>query len=644
MAKSIEAAGAFFRIYTEDAAFRRGLEAVERRLKQTGQVVAGIGGAIAGVGTAITAPFLAAAAIFSEIGSDIADTAARTGASTEFLSGLGYAAKQTGSDLGTVEAGLKKMESTMLAAERGSKKTLDTLFRLGLTAADLKGKSPEQAFGLVADKLAAIEDPGKRAALAMQIFGGAGQKLLPILSQGTAGLATMRAEAASLGLVLSQDQADAADAMGDAWDRLVASVTGVTLAVGSALAPALTQVYTIAGTLISRITAWIAANPKLIQGIALTGAILTAAGTVIAAIGGVLIVAGAAVAGFSAVFGGVGAVIAGILSPIGLAVTAVTTLAGTFVATANLGRGAFTGLYAEIREILGAVIAALTAGDIATAGQILWTELRGVWSRGVNALQDTWSEWKTFAAQVFIELGAQIQTSWTETWASMRSVFVEFQAAFAGIGSEITAGFQAAWARATDAIAGMILRIQGLLDSSFDIDGALGALQQDAERRQQAIENTRNNASTATDTTRQTQLEAIEAQRKSALEAIERNRTGATQANFDRRDEEENKLNDELAALRKQLDAQRASLLDRVPQGNEAPSGSDFEQIVKTITEGTESAVGKIKARGTFEGQFLAQQFGAAAKDEQVEATKRVEEQIKEQRNDLKKVRLVWGV
>lgn len=641
MTKQIEAAGAFYRIWAEDSALRKSLEDIQRRMQAAGKAALAVGAGIAGAGTAILAPLVAAAGKFSEIGSEIADAASRTGASTEFLSALGYAAQQTGSDLGAVEGGLKKMEKTMLAAERGSKKTLDTLDRLGISAADLKGKSPEDAFTLFADKLSQVDDVGKRAALAMEVFGGSGQKLLPILNGGASGIASMRAEAESLGIVLGQDQADSADALGDAWDKLQAALAGATIQVGSALAPALTILAGLVTGVVTSVTAWIQANPGLIQGLAIVGAGLVAVGTVVASVGTAMILGGAAVGALSTAIGAIGTVFAAVLSPMGLVVAAVVGAGAAFLSFADTGRGAFEGLFGELSGTLSAVVEALTRGDVSTAGQILWTELKSIWARGVNALKDTWNEWKTFAIQVVIEAMAGLGEAIANGWATLKSLWTRGTSFLSDGWSLFTKTISDLWAGAYNFIAGGLIRLRGLLDQSFDADGALSELTKAAEQAANARQSALEDKLAANEEEKEQDLKAIEDARKARLADLEKFRRDATEGNFARRDEEEKRLNDELRSLRDELKKRTEQV--RAPRADpSADTKTKVDDIRDELVDGVKDADKTLKSAGTFEARFLSQQFAGSDADRQLQEAKLTREEIKQLRKDLKNVKLVF--
>ena len=229
-----------------------------------------IGAGLTATSGAILAPLAAAVSQFSSVGSAIADMAARTGMGAEGLSALGYAAGMTGASLEDVEKGVRKMQQNIADAAAGSKSAAKALASIGVSAADLAGLAPEQQMQRIADGLAAISDPAKRTSAAMDIFGRSGTALLPMMARGSAGMEAYAEEAERLGLIMSSEDAAAADALGDATDRLWGSLRGVTLQIGAALAPAVTDMADRISACVANVTRFVKENRGLIVGIAKT--------------------------------------------------------------------------------------------------------------------------------------------------------------------------------------------------------------------------------------------------------------------------------------------------------------------------------------------------------------------------------------
>lgn len=187
-----------------------------------------------GLSKAITVPAIAAATgLFALVqsaanaGDEIQKMALRTGFSTEALSEFKHAAELSGSSIESVEKGVKRMQKMLFDAEKGLSTSKDALAALNLSFEDLRGLSPEEQFSKLSMAIADIEDPSRRAALAQEVFGKAGTELLPMLASGSEGIAAMRQEARDLGIVFSQDAADASAKFNDDLDRLKKGFGGV---------------------------------------------------------------------------------------------------------------------------------------------------------------------------------------------------------------------------------------------------------------------------------------------------------------------------------------------------------------------------------------------------------------------------------
>lgn len=140
----------------------------------------------------------------------LGDMSVRLGISTEALSELGYAAELSGISTQTLEMGLQRMTRRVAEAANGTGEAVKALHELNVSARDLSALAPDQQFEVLADALMRVEDQGQRVALAMKLFDSEGVKLIQMMSEGSAGLREMRAEAESLGLTVSNETAQGA--------------------------------------------------------------------------------------------------------------------------------------------------------------------------------------------------------------------------------------------------------------------------------------------------------------------------------------------------------------------------------------------------------------------------------------------------
>jgi len=326
----------------DDSALVAGLRAVEGKIRAASARIQGIGTSMLKAGAAMAAPLVLASKGFISAGSALNDMAARTGASVEALSAWIYAAQQTGASGEQVEAAVRKMQRTLTEAAQGSKTAGDALVGLGLSADKLAAASPEEQFATIAKAVAAVPDPTRKAALAMEVFGKSGTALLPM----AADFDRLTGEAKKFGAVWSTEAATAADEAGDALDSLYASAKSAAMAVGQALAPAIKAVSEDLITVAGDAAAWIRENQQAVVSYAKATAGVIAAGAAFNTLGNVLRVAAAGMAAIRASMAATAATARGLAAaltflgkhPALLLFTAGATLGGAAALTEEMGR------------------------------------------------------------------------------------------------------------------------------------------------------------------------------------------------------------------------------------------------------------------------------------------------------------------
>jgi hypothetical protein len=156
---------------------------------------------------------------------------------------LGFAAKQSGGDLGDMALGLTRLQdalATMAGGGSAGEKILKAFTTLGVSVDDLRSKQPDQLLDSIATTLAATGVNSARTAAMLDLFGKAGGKLIPILTE----LNAKTKEFKEAGLGLTKDDISALDDAGDMLDKLglKAKVIGSQAALGlKMLASALTN-------------------------------------------------------------------------------------------------------------------------------------------------------------------------------------------------------------------------------------------------------------------------------------------------------------------------------------------------------------------------------------------------------------------
>ena len=292
MAKSsggIKAGKAFVEIYGDDTKLQTTLRSMSAKLKTWGAGLQSLGLGMMKTGSLITAPLLGAVKMFIDTGDELDKMSTKTGISVEALSRLGFAAGQSDVSLQDLGTAIRFMQKNLSGADEEGKAAVKTLARLGLTIGDLTGLKPDEQFKRIADAIAGIEDPTKRAAATMAIFGKAGTDLLPMLANGRRGIEALERECDRLGLTMSTADAQAAGKLDDALKQLWAQLKRGAVLIGASLAPALTE---LAGTLsasVAKATSWLSMNRELVTAytlsIAKIGAITIGLGAATSAIG-----------------------------------------------------------------------------------------------------------------------------------------------------------------------------------------------------------------------------------------------------------------------------------------------------------------------------------------------------------------------
>ncbi len=165
------------------------------------------------------------------------------GTTTERLSGLTYAAHMSAVGQEDLLASLGKLTKVSADAFKGVGKGVEAFDILGVSVTDADGKLKDSTVLLdeLSEKFSSLPDGPAKAALAMDIFGKSGQKLVPLLNQGREGIAELIAEAERLGLVISTDTAQQAGQFNDQMDKLGFAVDGLGLRIAKSALPALNE-------------------------------------------------------------------------------------------------------------------------------------------------------------------------------------------------------------------------------------------------------------------------------------------------------------------------------------------------------------------------------------------------------------------
>jgi hypothetical protein len=486
MAKADILAGrAYVSLYVKKSEFKKALDAGKKDLDEFGAKLMSVGAGIAAAGAAITGSLTGALLHFAKTGDELDKMSLRTGVSATALAELGFAAEQSGADIGTVESALKRMARNLGNIGPEGAKTTAALDAIGLSSERLQSLSPEDQFQLIADRIGSIQDPTKRAAAAMAVFGEGGRQLLPMLEN----MRELRQEARDLGIAPSPESVAAAAQITDAINRVRRVIGAVMFEIGAAVAPMAEEVLSGFLQMVGAVRKFIVANKPLIVTIAKVGATLLAVGTAITALGSLFVGAGlalgaisAAMAGFAAAIGAVislggiaASVIGMLLTPVGLITVALVAGAVAWVKFADSGKntvatlvGSVTGLFGELRQTvtdtMGGIVTAIQAGDLALAGRIAMVGLRLVFQQGLEAIHSLFGE--TIGTLVGQVLSGDLSGAWKTLGATIVNTMAQVAKSIVGI-------FTTALRAVDEALQGRITKISQALAIIKDGEGGI---------------------------------------------------------------------------------------------------------------------------------------------------------------------------
>lgn len=356
-AQGIKAGRAYVQVGADDTEARSKLEAFNKRMNDTARDMAKIGAATAGVGAAIIAPLVLATATAIALGDELDKMSLRTGIAVNALSALGYAAEQSGASMDDLETATRKMQQNLTDAANRTGEAIKALRELGISAEAISGMKPDEQLTLLYDAINRVEDPTKRAAIAIDIFGRSGTRLLPLFKDGAAGVEALKQHYRELGLEIDKGTTsklvEFGDALSDTNKQVDRMKTEIGLAIAQALLPYKDQ---IAGALAGTIQ-WLKENHQFIQSAAAFGASLIGVGSTLLTLAAAIRTTTAAVRLFSLAISG---------GPVLLAAAAVGAL---YLAYKGLPDAIHAAAEAQ-KQANVASGAAVSAGDAERAGQL----------------------------------------------------------------------------------------------------------------------------------------------------------------------------------------------------------------------------------------------------------------------------------
>lgn len=155
----------------------------------------------------------------------LGDTAQQLNVAAESLQGLRLAAEDFGGSAQGIDKALGELQKNLGEAVTKGGQAAEAFERIGLSAQDLKNLSVDEVFFRVATAISQQATQAERAALAQEFFGRSGRELVPLLSEGRAGVESLIQSYRDAGLILSNETVGA---LGDTERQLRLTKTAVT--------------------------------------------------------------------------------------------------------------------------------------------------------------------------------------------------------------------------------------------------------------------------------------------------------------------------------------------------------------------------------------------------------------------------------
>lgn len=217
---------------------QRAIERLEGAMQTLDRTSSTIGKALAGVTAAGAAVAVSFKLVADRVGA-LADVGKALGMTAQGLDSLQKSAQLAGIEAGELNAALFRLRGNIgEALVKGSGAGKDALDRLGLSLNELSRLSAGDQISRVTAALQTIPNPAERSALAIDLLGKQGPRLLEVAENA----ARLAKEAQLLGIALSDIDVRNLEVAGDALDELTFIADGALKAAMAELAPYVTAI------------------------------------------------------------------------------------------------------------------------------------------------------------------------------------------------------------------------------------------------------------------------------------------------------------------------------------------------------------------------------------------------------------------
>jgi hypothetical protein len=169
-------------IGADTSGFVSGINRAQTSMAGLGSMIQRVvgGAAVFGALTAAAKGFYSA----MEAGGELVDLSGQTGVAIDKLMVLQMAFDQAGMKAGDVQPVLAKLQKNISEAASGSADAAAKFAQMGVQIEDIQGLSADEQLAKVGEAISKIQNPAQRSAMAMEVFGKSGAKLLSVFAAG----------------------------------------------------------------------------------------------------------------------------------------------------------------------------------------------------------------------------------------------------------------------------------------------------------------------------------------------------------------------------------------------------------------------------------------------------------------------------
>ena len=200
---------------------------------------------LAGLGLAATvAGFVSFTRSAADAADALGENAQAAGTTAQRFSALGTIARVNGGDADLMREALGRLAVRIEELRAGSATAIAPFAKLGLTFKNFEGKDTAQQLEVLANALAKLPESSEKTALAIDLLGRRGARLIPILNElSRVGLAGAVEEAKRLGVLLDDEVVDAAGRVSDELTLLNQAAQALATQFVAGLSPAVHQTF-----------------------------------------------------------------------------------------------------------------------------------------------------------------------------------------------------------------------------------------------------------------------------------------------------------------------------------------------------------------------------------------------------------------